>query len=242
MTDARGRALLVGLIAALAVAAVLFAFARPQHEPPVPAVDQRPILLLLTSLPLMFGEDFALEQGGSPALTALQKHYRVVPISVASPAELGKGRLLLMAQPIAQPADDLVALDDWVRQGGRLLLLADPLLEWPSERPLGEPTRPPPMFMDTGLLVHWGLRLDAPDRRGPVQAQLGGQPVLTMSPGELSGMACSISPDRLVARCNIGNGEATVVADADLLDLEQLGEPARRNVAGLVAELDSLRK
>ena len=68
MTRARVRALLLGLIAALAVAAVLFAFARPQHEPPVPAADQRPTLLLLTSLPLMFGEDFSLDQGGSPAL------------------------------------------------------------------------------------------------------------------------------------------------------------------------------
>ena len=62
-----------------------------------------------------------------------------------------------MAQPLAQPAEDLVALDDWVRGGGRVLLLADPMLEWPSKRPLGDPLRPPPMFMDTGLLAHWGL-------------------------------------------------------------------------------------
>ena len=35
----------------------------------------------------------------------------MVPISVTDPAELAKGRLLLMAHPLAQPAEDLVALD-----------------------------------------------------------------------------------------------------------------------------------
>ena len=238
MTGARVRALLLGLIAALAVAAVLFAFARPHHEAaPEPAAD-KPTLLLLTSLPLMFGEEFSLEGGGSPALTALQKQYRVVPISVANPAELAKGRLLLMAQPIAQPAEDLVALDAWVRQGGRLLLLADPLLEWPSERPLADPTRPPPMFPDTGLLGHWGLRLDAPDRRGPKSVQLGGQPVLAMSPGALAGTGCSIAPDHFVARCKVGKGQVTVVADADLLDTDDLGKGAGGNLDALLAELD----
>ena len=116
-----------------------------------PPAAQRPTLLLLTSLPLVFGEDFSLQDGGSPALKALETRYRVVPISVTDRRELAKGRLLLMAQPLAQPAEDLVALDQWVRRGGRVLLLADPMLEWPSERPLGDPLRPPPMFMDTGL-------------------------------------------------------------------------------------------
>jgi len=239
MIRARGRALLI--VGAVAVAAAALAMFVPRAgEAPLPAraSAQHPTLLLLTSLPLMFGEEFSLEGGGSPALTALQKQYRVVPISVANPAELAKGRLLLMAQPIAQPAEDLVALDAWVRQGGRLLLLADPLLEWPSERPLADPTRPPPMFPDTGLLGHWGLRLDAPDRRGPKSVQLGGQPVLAMSPGALAGTGCSIAPDHFVARCKVGKGQVTVVADADLLDTDDLGKGAGGNLDALLAELD----
>ena len=82
--------------------------------------------------------------------------------------------MLLAAQPRALPAEELVALDAWVRRGGRLLLLADPMLEWPSERPLGDRLRPPALFADTGLLQHWGLRLDAPDERGPRQSGAGG--------------------------------------------------------------------
>lgn len=206
-----------------------------KDEPPA----QRPTLLLLTSLPLVFGEQFSIEDAGSPALKALQSRYRVVPISVTDPRELAKGQLLLMAHPLAQPAEDLVALDQWVRRGGRLLLLADPMLDWPSERPLGDPLRPPPMFMDTGLLGHWGLRLDAPDKRGEQPRKLGGEDILTSSPGSLQG-SCAISADRLVARCRIGKGVAAVVADADLLDTDRLGSAGKQNLDGLLAELAAL--
>jgi len=197
------------------------------------------VLLLLTSLPLVFGEDFSLQSSGSAALEALETRYTVVPISVTGPTELARGRLLLMAQPLAQPAEDLVALDAWVRRGGRLLLLADPMLEWPSERPLGDPLRPPPMFADTGLLGHWGLRLDAPDARGPKREQLAGFEVLTVSPGRLFGR-CRISGDRLVAHCSVGRGQATVVADADLIDTAALGAGASHNLDALLAELARL--
>src|SRR5690348_15322170 len=188
MSPARVRALGIAAVAIAAAAAMLQLTSRAGPRPlPPRRPDQRPALLLLTSLPLVFGEDFSLRHNGSPALTALQGRYRVLPISVADPPELAKGRLLLMAQPNAQPAEDLVALDRWVRSGGRVMLLADPMLEWPSKRPLGDLLRPPPMFMDTGLLAHWGLRLDAPDQRGPKAQKLGGFDVLTDSPGKLFG-------------------------------------------------------
>jgi hypothetical protein len=238
VSAARRRALLFLLFAALAAAELALAIARRERAA-APAV--RPPLLLLTSLPLMFGEDFSLQSGGSPALKSLETRYRVVPISVTDPKELAKGRLLLMAHPRAQPAEDLVALDDWVRGGGRVLLLADPMLEWPSERPLGDPTRPPPMFMDTGLLAHWGLRLDPPAERGDRPAKLGGYDVLSASPGQLSGR-CAIGADRLVAHCRIGKGWVTVVADADLLDVADLGSKAGHNLDALLAELARLER
>ena len=240
MTRARLRAFLLLCIVAIGAAALGFAAMRrlPPAAQPRPAA-QRPALLLLTSLPLLFNEDFSLENERSPALKALQSRYRVLPISVTDGAELAKGRLLLMAQPQAQTAENLVVLDEWVRRGGRLLLLADPLMEWPSKRPLGDVTRPPPMFMDTGLLMHWGLRLDAPDRDGAAGRELGGYKIVTASPGTLHG-ACSISADQLVARCRIGAGEATIVADADFLDAGELGPGARHNLDGLLAELATL--
>jgi hypothetical protein len=242
MTRARRRVLLIVLVAALAVVALAVAATRrePSPLPPLP-LAQRPPLLLLTSLPLMFSEDFSLKGGGSRALARLQTRYRIVPISVASPSELSKGRLLLMAQPPAQTAENLVALDHWVRGGGRVLLLADPMLEWPSKRPLGDLLRPPPMFMDTGLLAHWGLRLDAPEKRGVALRKLGGFNVVTVSPGRLAG-GCAVSADALVARCRVGRGDATVVADADLLNVEALGSAARHNLNGVVEELARLEQ
>jgi hypothetical protein len=241
MIGARRRALTYGLIGVVAAAA--FAIAAMRREPrPLPARSpaERPQLMLLTSLPLMFAEDFSLS-GGSPALKRLQGRYRVVPISVTSPGELAKGRFLLMAQPLAQTAENLVVLDEWVRRGGHVMILADPLLEWPSKRPLGDPLRPPPMFADTGLLGHWGLRLDAPDERAAAVRTLAGYRIVTVSPGALYGR-CGISRDRLVADCQVGKGESIVVADADFIGSDKLGSGASHNLDALIATLANLER
>jgi hypothetical protein len=226
--------------ALLSFLAFLVACARSESPPDreLGPRSERPELLLLTSLPLAFGESFSIEQAGSPVLTALEQRYRVKAIPTASADALKGARLLLMAQPLAQPAEDLVALDRWVREGGRLLLLADPMLEWADGRPLGDPTRPPPMFMDTGLLAHWGLRLDAPDQRGDHEFELAGRSVTARSPGSLNG-GCELSKDGVVARCRIGAGEALIVADADFLDWrsEARGQAGR---LALLAALDRL--
>jgi hypothetical protein len=134
-----------------------------------------------------------------------------------------------------------VALDRWVRAGGRVLLLADPALDWPSERPLGDALRPPSMFMDTGLLGHWGLRLDTPEQRGRATRMLAEQTIETSSPGTLHGK-CSISHDRLVAACRIGQGLVTVIADADLIDGSGRGEGAPGNLNALLAVLADLER
>jgi len=171
----RRRALAAGLILILAAIAIWAARSPPTLAPRPPA--ERPPLLLLTSLPLLFGENLSLDSLGSPALARLGERYRVVPIALANSASLKGQRLLLMAHPRAQTAEALVELDAWVRGGGRLLLLADPLLEWPSQRPFGDPLRPPPGFADTGLLAHWGISLVAPDRRGTVEERIDGRRV-----------------------------------------------------------------
>jgi len=233
MTRARWGALAALLIVLVGVTALALSARQGSHASP------RPRLALLSGLPIVLGEDFGLKDNGSPALTALSAQFEVVPISTTSAKDLSKERLLLMAQPPAQAPENLVALDDWVRAGGRVLLLADPLLEWPTKRPLGDPLRPPPMFTDTGLLGHWGLRLDAPDQRGPVTLSLAGKRVVTVSPGALYGN-CEISADRLVADCRIGKGRAVVVADADLLNARNLGAEAHDNLSAVTQELAQL--
>lgn len=208
------------------------------------ASGERPTLALLTSLPLVFGESFGLAAGGSPALTRLEQRYQVVPIGVGDAASLKGHQLLLMAHPRAQPAEVLVELDRWVRTGGRVLLLADPRLDWPSERPLGDRLRPPPAFADTGLLIHWGLKLAGPEQGGPAMRDGGDAEVLTSSPGHLEATGdCRVEAGGFIAHCPIGKGSATVIADADFLNVEGPGAidgPTDRNLDLVIEELERL--
>ena len=203
-------------LAAVAVWAVAGPCKRLEPRPP----SERPTLALLTSLPLVFGESFGLEGGGSPALTRLEQRYHVLPIGLADHASLKGQALLLMAHPRAQPSEALVELDQWVRRGGSVVLLADPKLDWPSERQLGDRFRPSPAFADTGLLRHWGLTLVGPKRPGPAAASNGTIDVKTSSPGQLASEDCKLLGDGFVARCRVGKGQATVIADADFLNVE----------------------
>jgi hypothetical protein len=201
-------------------------------------------LHLLTALPLLWAEDFGLDQSGSPVIERLERDYRVTPVDL--PSQLPEHGLLLAAQPRALPAEELVELDAWVRRGGRLVLLADPRLEWPSKRPVGDPLRAPFAYPDTGLLQHWGLRLDAPDQRGVVRVTLGGKAIATASPGSLvrTRGACRVTESGLVANCAIGSGHATIIADADFLnvDWEGLEGSAAGNLPALLSQLDSLSR
>lgn len=226
------------------LAAALLLSSCREATPAKPPDKVRPELFLLTSLPLAWSESFGLDQPGSPALAALESRYRVTLVDL--PSQVPAGGLLLAAQPRALPAEELVTLDGWVRRGGRVVLLADPLLEWRSDLPLGDKRRPPTAFPDTGLLQHWGLRLDAPEERGPRQLPLGRRMVLTASPGTLvsASGACAAGDRGLRARCSIGKGQAIVIADADFLDLGPggLDGPTDANLPALLSQLAAVSR
>ncbi len=245
MTGKRARIALAAAVMAL-LAGVVLALARPASPELAPRpAGERPELMLLTTLPIVFADELTLDAPTSATLEALQSRYRVVPISVTAASELGKRKLLLMAQPQAQPAEALVELDAWVRAGGRVLLLADPALEWASERPLGDLLRPPLAFADTGLLGHWGLRLDGPNGRGPASRTIDGREVRTVSAGALTATkpACATVAQGLVARCRLGEGRAVVIADADLLNVEAIeGAGKEANYGLLLEELERLEQ
>ena len=159
---------------------------------------------------------------------------------VDGPEQLPAQGLLLAVQPQAMTAERLVALDKWVRDGGRLVLMADPILRFESERPLGDRFRPPLRYADTGLLQHWGLRLDdAVDNRTEAAEIDFGRGIRVSAAGMGSftraGGACTLSPTRAVARCRIGKGYATLVAAADLAMAAQAEQ--RGAVLKLLGEL-----
>ncbi len=203
---------------ATALIAVMLAACRNEAAP---AEVVKPTVYVLTSLPLLFDEGFGLAPARGEAATFLRERYTLRSIDL--PSQLPRGAVLLAAQPRALPAEELVVLDAWVRNGGKLLLLADPMLEWPSDRAMGDRLRPPVSFADTGLLAHWGLRLDAPETRGLAYDQTNGA-IALMSPGSLVrlGGGCAIETGGWKAMCRLGKGDAVVVADADLLNVEAI--------------------
>ena len=216
---------MLGALAGLAALAAWAVAGSSDRLGPRPEAE-RPALAMVTSLPLIFGEEFGLDNVGSPALSRLEQRYKVIPIGVADQKSLQGKTLLLMAHPRAQPADVLVQLDHWIRGGGKLLLLADPKLNWPSSRPFGDRLRPQAAFADTGLLAHWGLKLSGPEEGSE------------SSSGHLtSSGSCIVVGGGMVARCAIGSGWATVIADADFMNVE---DSEADNLSLLVGELNRL--
>jgi hypothetical protein len=190
---------------------------------PRPAAPQRPPLLLMTGLPLIWGEGGAFDPASRPAAAyrLLEREYDVRPIDAIEPPALAGARLMLLAQPRLLAPEELVTLDGWVRDGGRILILTDPRLSWPSRFPPGDARRPPEAGLLSPLLTHWGLRLDPPTGAGEEQVveRVGDRRLRLESPGlfAATGPACRVAAPAALARCRIGSGEAMLVADADLL-------------------------
>ena len=213
-------------VAAIAIAAIL---ATPPatalyrnvlvRMAPKPAQSAaRPRLLLMTALPLVWGEGGAFDPESRPAAayTVLQAEFTVAPIDAIDRTSLAGARLLLLAQPRWLAPAELVALDDWVRGGGRVLILTDPRLGWPSELPLGDIRRPPPIGLLKPLLEHWGVALR--NGSGSAVALPRGRRLVLEDPGRfaVASPACRLVQAEL-AECAIGKGRAILLADADLM-------------------------
>lgn len=152
---------------------------------------------------------------------SLAERFDLRPIDHLTAERLGGEKTLIVAQPRLLSPEELVILDDWISGGGRALIFTDPALSWPSNLPMGDRRRPPPIGLLDPLLAHWGLVLDdAAPEQGIVRARLEGMAVALARPGRWSSSrpSCNITDDRLVAECRVGKGRALLVADADLLD------------------------
>jgi hypothetical protein len=229
-----GRRLLKQAGAVLAAAALAALLVVPGGLTPYEAIvlaepkrapQPQPDLMLMSALPLMWSELGPLDPKGRPAAAykALEREFRIRPLDVLDAAGLGRGRLLLLAQPRALAPAELVALDAWVRRGGRALILTDPMLLWPSELPLGDIRRPPAIGLLGPLLDHWGLALEPPrgHRAEVEQVSIRGQDrrMILFGAGRFSrlGAACAIRSRGFLADCRIGEGRALLLADADLM-------------------------
>jgi len=184
----------------------------------------KPPLLLMTSLPLIWGAGGAFDPNSRPAESyrALEREFQVTPVDAIEPASLSAHRLMLLAQPRRLAPEELVALDAWVRAGGRVLILTDPVLAAAREFPLLDVRRPPEAGLLAPLLGHWGVSVEPGNRLQSLHYFRAGdreRRLLVDHPGRLAitGTSCRIAGRSLVARCRVGRGVALIVADADLL-------------------------
>ena len=197
---------------------------------------ERPALMLMTALPIIWGEAGPFDPGSRPAAfyRAVQADFDVRPLDHLDERTLSAAGLMLLAQPRALAPEELVALDAWVRLGGRVLILADPDLVWPSELPLGDIRRPPSSSLLGPLLGHWGLALEPPEERRLAVDHLALQGavrrLILAAPGRFiaQGPDCRTAGRDYLAWCRIGAGRAALVADADLLRDDLWAAPIAR--------------
>ncbi|MBH9537608.1 DUF4350 domain-containing protein [Novosphingopyxis sp. YJ-S2-01] len=239
---------------ATAFGAILMLAACAAGKPTGPRGD----LMLMTSLPLRSGEASIQEQlsgGGSPApaYVDLQRNYDIRTLDDLNGLRPEGARsaptgILLLAQPRALDPAELVALDGWLRAGGKALILADPALHWESRFPIGDARRPLFTSLLSPLFSHWGIELVMPmDRAGQAPAlNVRGERIETRSPGAFAALAdvpdpaakCAIDTTRLIADCAVGKGRALLLADADVLQPGLWGREGNGAlITGLLAEL-----
>ncbi len=216
----------------------------PDEPPPVPAIQmdagEKEALGLMTSLPIYWSagaEISELAAGDTRApwqRLALEAHAALVPLDTLSripglsPDDpetdpLAELERLAVIQPRGLSPADNVALDEWVRAGGSLLLVLDPLLTGEYPFALGDPRRPADVALIPPVVERWGLEIVFDDEQPESRSVLvGGIPLTVELTGEirLAGKSgnCSILAEGVVATCAIGEGKVTLLADAALFE------------------------
>ncbi len=211
---------LVGIGLALLALAMCWLAGEPRIEPS----QKSPELAVISGLPLFWrenGQGLAAKVD-APIITLLRQRFTVMPLDSPLALEKSRAKTLLLAQPRAFSMDELVALNAWISRGGTALILADPQLRWPMDLPLGDRRRPPAVTLLSAMFEVWGVKLTPPAAgAGEGRHFLSDGRVLTVyaaSGFKDAGPDCRIVGRGLVARCTVGRGSATMVADADLID------------------------
>jgi len=207
-----------------------------------------PELGLMGTIPIYWGESGSVNQllagEGSEhwARAKLEASYRLEPLDALTAANLADLHYLLLAQPRALSGSENVALDAWVRDGGQLLLFADPMMTGESQFPIGDRRRPQDVILLSPILRHWGLDLqyDPEQSVGYSLRNSAGGSIPVNLPGGFEAMAgegeCRILAENVLARCEVDKGNVIVLADAALLDLYDPHPAASHAFEWLVGE------
>lgn len=220
------RLVVLGLLPVLAIGWNALSWPMVESAYRIDMIDaQRPRVAMLTALPIGAPPATDLHAGhgeaADPLTMLLARATRERRLVSVDAAVLADSDVLLLAHPPALDPAQLVAIDSWVRGGGRAVVLADGLSSWPPGWPLGDPRNPPITSLLGPLLAHWGVELAAPEGLGESRTAVrdSGQRLEMLSAGRFHGRdsQCLLRAQGLIAECRIGRGHALLVADADML-------------------------
>jgi hypothetical protein len=184
---------------------------------------------LFTTLPILWADSAELGAELRPdaaphwALKVFAAHGKIEPLDQLTTTSLAGLRRLVIAQPRPLGPAENVALDDWVRGGGHVLLLADPALTQDSAFAIGDPRRPQAVALLSPILGRWELDLLFDDSQvmGESSREVLGLTTPVNLPGRFAtrGQAnCRLWADGLAVTCVIGKGRVVALADAAVLE------------------------
>lgn len=187
-------------------------------------VTDRPDLAVVTGLPLFWDETGRGGPRDAPIMSILRTRFTVMPLDDPLKLAASGAKRLLLAQPRALAPAQMVAIDRWVRGGGTVLVLADPLLRWPSGLPLGDRRRAPSASLLQPLLTHWGFTPSGV-QDAEIRYRMPDGHLITLSGVQMYDRGVG---DGIVQFKRIGKGGMVLLGDADPIDDRLwLADPAR---------------
>lgn len=193
----------------------------------------------MTSLPIYWNEGDPFSDLGNAnaqmpwVRQTLERRYQVVPIDALAGEEQASPLAGLDALAIIQPRGispaGNVALDEWVREGGRLFLALDPMLSGEYDVAIGDPRHPIVSTLVPPVLDRWGLGLSFDEMQDddPRLVYWDDLAMPVVMAGVLSVLpdgdreeraSCMITSSGVITYCQLGKGQITVLADVALFE------------------------
>lgn len=152
---------------------------------------------------------------------------------------------LAIIQPRGLSPADNVELDDWVRAGGKLLYVIDPMLTGEYEAALSDPRHPVVSALVPPIFARWNVALtfDEDQSQEPRLQQWQGLALPGVMAGTLScTQAASDTPppapcqaSGMFARVRPGQGQVTIIADAAVFEPYESSAQAEEAILQLLA-------
>ena len=207
--------------------------------------------------------DLATVIGGSGEVPWIREHleerYQLVPLDSTAPDQelpeatdpLQEIDYLLLVQPRSMGSADNVAIDQWVRDGGHLLYALDPMLTGRYAVPWGDPAHPIVTALIPPIFTRWGLGVQFSESQpfemrevtypgGQMPVMMAGEFLMLQMPDDASTEdiaargECALHAEGIVARCKVGAGQVTAIADAALFEFPERQQDIAKRLDALV--------